>query len=60
MEAKKYLKWLVEGIKDDFADGLFVGATQMETGYRCTAELAKITMAQTMIDKLFEEEIGNE
>jgi len=55
-EAKRYLQWLEEQLKSDWADGLMVGKTQEETGYLSMQGLAKITALENVIRDVFETE----
>lgn len=55
-EAKRYLRWLEEQLKSDWAEGLMVGKTQEETGYLSMQGLAKITALENVIRDVFETE----
>lgn len=59
-EAHRYLRYLGDQLKEDWADGLMVGKTQEETGYLSSMGLAKVTVLENVSRDLFEEEIGNE
>ncbi len=54
-EAKRYLLYLVEQLKEDWANGVLVGKTQEETGYLSSIGLAKVTVLSSVLEDIFEE-----
>jgi len=60
-EAKRYLQYLLEQQKEDWANGVMVGKTQEETGYLSSIGLAKVTVLDNIINDVFtNSEIGND
>ena len=53
-EAHRYLLHLVEELKADWADGVFEGKTQEETGYLSSMARNRMLILQTVIGEVFE------